>query len=150
MTIEQFMCKNNIKKRQTVINWIEKGYIPKADVDRNFIPDSARVPYTKARATTTNGIYNSIVQATSKREHVMAKLYNICEDEFNGYIEELINAGLIKKRVTDGVIYYDAPLQSVGYTKKQILKTLGKIATKTVAAATYGITKATIENKIGA
>ena len=32
----------------TVMNWIAKGYVPGADM--NYIPDSAREPYTAARA----------------------------------------------------------------------------------------------------
>lgn len=150
MTIEEFMSNNNIKKRQTVIGWIEKGYIPRAEIDKNFIPDSARVPYTKARARTAKGIYNSIVQATNKREHVMAKLYNLSEDEFNGYIERLIAADLIVKRVNDGITYYDATLQGASYNENQILNAVGKFVIKTVSAATYEMAKAITENKIGA
>lgn len=53
--------------------------------------------------------------------HVTAKIYNLCDDEFNGYINRLVEAGLIIIRVTDGVTYYDSPIPSKNCNKKFII-----------------------------
>lgn len=50
MTLEEFMQKYNIKRKQKLLEWISKGLIPKANIERNYVPNSARVPYTKSRA----------------------------------------------------------------------------------------------------
>lgn len=49
MTISDFATKVKISEK-TVIKWINNGYIPGASVENNYVPDSARKPYTKARA----------------------------------------------------------------------------------------------------
>ena len=52
----------------------------------------------------------------------MPQLYKICEDEFNGYIDELVNAGLIRRRISDGITYYDATLAVDGMKANAIKK----------------------------
>lgn len=49
MTISDFATKHTISER-TVRVWIEKGYIPGASLAEDYVPASARKPYTKARA----------------------------------------------------------------------------------------------------
>lgn len=47
MTIKEFAVKYGVLEI-TVMSWIEQGYIPGAHDD--FVPNSARKPYTQARA----------------------------------------------------------------------------------------------------
>jgi hypothetical protein len=46
MTISDFATKVKTSEK-TVIRWINNGYIPGASVENNYIPDSARKPYTE-------------------------------------------------------------------------------------------------------
>ena len=139
MTIAEF-AKTHNTTIECVLNWIYKRLIPMASVENDYVPDSARKPYN-ARAKDSDGIYVSIVRASVKREHVCAKTYGICEDEFQGYIRRLIDARLIEKRVTDGVTYYDATLQASQQNgtkiKQFVLDAIGKV--------TYGLAKATLD-----
>lgn len=136
MTIEEFMENKGIKNRKTIEEWIRKGYIPKASIKDNFIPNSARVPYTKARAKNSKSIYVSIVKASSKLQHVVPSMYKICDDEFDGYINRLIEARLIDKRVSDGVTYYDATIDADKINEKFVLTVIEK--------ASKGVTEAII------
>ena len=105
MTISDFATEVKTSK-ETVIKWINNGYIPGASVENNYVPDSARKPYTKARAKNSDAVYCSIVKACMNFCHVVPALYNMRDDEFNGYIDRLIAAGYISTRVADGVTYY--------------------------------------------
>lgn len=113
-----------IKQKQTVIKWINAGLIPGANFKNNYVPDSARPPYTKARAKNANTIYTSIVKASYERRHVLPSLYRISEDEFNGYIDRLVRANLICKRVADNITYYDTPINANNCNKNFILQAL--------------------------
>lgn len=124
MTINAFMHNYGIKKKETVIKWILDDLIPGSNLGADYVPDSARPPYTKARAQNTQSIYHSIVVASRNRCHVLPKLYNICEDEFNSYINQLVAANLITIRETDGITYYDATPTGQNGTRKFILEAL--------------------------
>lgn len=119
-----FMNNYGIKKKETVIKWILEKLIPGADLATDYVPDSARPPYTKARAKDTDSIYYSIVVASHKRYHVLPKIYKICDDEFNGYISRLVEANLISIRVTDNITYYDTPPTTKKCNRKFILKAI--------------------------
>ena len=140
MTIQEFATAHGAKVA-TVENWIEKGYIPNANLNENYIPNSARVPYTKARAKNADAIYFSIVKASRELKHVLPSLYCICDEEFNGYINRLVEAGFIERRTTEGVTYYDATLKASNATKKGVLQAV-KVITEAIA---YGTTKAALE-----
>ena len=56
MTIEEFVSINKVGKN-TVVDWIKKDLIPGVIIDNNYVPDSARKPYTKARAKTYEAIF---------------------------------------------------------------------------------------------
>ena len=75
MDIDQFASNNGVK-RKTVEKWIEKGLIPKADFEKNYVPDSARQPCTNARAKNANAIYVSMVKASFERKHILPVLYD--------------------------------------------------------------------------
>ncbi len=141
MTIEEFKDMNNVKKEETVIKWINKGYIPGTNLADNYIPDSARAPYTKARAKNADSIYYSILRATFHRKHVLPQLYSMCLEEFEGYIERLEAAGYIIVRVTDGITYYDAPFGMKLPSKREIMKAIEVIT----RAAAEGITTAVLK-----
>ncbi len=108
MTIEKFCEINSIRNKQKVKKWIQDGLIPGANLSKNYIPDSARIPYTNTRARTATSICKSIVHASEKRYHVLPQLFKISNDEFQGYIDCLVHEKLIAKRITDNITYYDA------------------------------------------
>ena len=130
MTIDQF-AQNIGKKRKTVEKWIREELIPNAILENDYVPDSARQPYTKARAKSAKAIYISMVDASSKRQHIMPKLYKLCEDEFEAYANKLIEAGFLERRISDDVTYYDATIEADSINKKNILDT--------IKAVTYGV-----------
>ncbi len=140
MTIKEFAKEKN-KKEKLVVSWIRKDLIPRASVDNNFIPASARIPYTKARAKTAKGRYISMVKATERFYHIIPKLYGICKDEFDAYIQRLVDAGLIVRRLTDGIEYYDRVFDS--NSKKSFIVKAIEVASRGV---TEGITNAIIKN----
>lgn len=134
MTIEKFMQHNKIKRRETVVKWIKNDLIPGANLTDDYIPNSARVPYTKARAKNVQGIYVSIFNASNRQKHVLPKIYGICQEEFDNYIDEMVNANLIKRRITDGITYYDVRLFAETPSRKFILDALKATTQGAVAA----------------
>lgn len=146
MTIEEFVSINKVGKN-TVVGWIKKGLIPGANIDNNYVPDSVRKPYTKARAKTSDAIYSSIVKASKNRCHVLPKLYGICPDEFNHYIQVLEKEGYIESRISDGITYYDATLKSCALTDRQV-NNIGKFLSIVVEATAYGTTKVLLDHNL--
>ncbi|MBS6463190.1 MAG: hypothetical protein KH352_07340 [Ruminococcus sp.] len=144
MNIDKFASINNVK-RKTVEKWINDGLIPRANLEGDYIPDSARPPFTKARAKNANAIYVSMVKAAFNRKHILPVLYNICEDEFNAYIDNLVAAGCIERRTSDEVTYYDATIQASNINKEHILNMVRSAA----RGISEGITT-TVLNRIGA
>ena len=137
MTIQEFSDRN-WKQISTVKKWIKKGWIPGASIEKNYVPDSARVPYTAARAKKPKAVYASMVKACLAQQHIMPELYHISQEEFDGYVCELVNKGLLRKRITDGIIYYDATLLA----ENTQLSTIERIIN--------GITKAVVEGGVTA
>ena len=135
------MRNYGIKKKETVIKWILENLIPGANLDKDYIPDSARPPYTKARIKDSNSIYCSIVAASRKRYHVLPQIYKICEDEFNGYINRLVDAKLIEVRVTDNIAYYDTPITVKKCNRKFILDAIEACSKGISEGATSAILK---------
>ena len=140
MTIKEFAEKKKCKE-STVKKWIHLGYIPGANIDTDFIPDSARVPYTKTRAKTAKAIYSSIIKASANFMHVVHSLYGISPDEFDGYIRRLEQEGLIERRVTDNVTYYDATIKATRSSHKLVLDIIER-GSKGIASA---VTEAVLE-----
>ena len=97
MTFQKFMEKYNLKNSATVKGWIDKGYIPGASFENNFIPDEARPPYTKSRSKKPGSIYVSIVRALINGYRPIPQCYKtITEKEFyDVYIASLIAGGLV-------------------------------------------------------
>ena len=127
MDIDAFASKNK-RRRKTVVKWINCGLIPKAELEKNYVPDSAREPYTKARAKNSNAIYVSMVKASVGRKHILPVIYGLCQDEFEGYVDRLIRAGFIERRISDGITYYDATIKVKDINRKQILSAVADIS----------------------
>lgn len=115
LTIEEYMKKTRVSKKKYVLEWVSDDLIPGTICENGecLFPDSARRPY-KARATKPNAktIRTSIVNACLKKQHVTNKTFHLSEGEFNGFIRDLVNAGLIVERVEDGITYYDSTMKS--------------------------------------
>lgn len=139
MTIDAYMVRYHIKRKETVIKWILNRYIPGANLASNYIPDSARVPYTATRARTAQAIYKSIVKAAEQCKHIVPELYEITKDEFDGYIRRLVQGGYIEIRISDDVEYYDATLKSASFNLKEFLQFTQAIS----AGIAEGVTTAT-------
>lgn len=140
MTIDAYMVHYRIKRKETVIKWILNGYIPNANLETDYIPDSARMPYTSTRAKNAKAIYKSIITATIQRKHVVPELYKITKDEFDGYIRRLSQSGYIEIRVTDGIEYYDATLKANTFNLKEFLQFTQAVS----AGVAEGITTAAL------
>lgn len=69
---------------------------------------------------------------------MLPALYGLCEDDFNGYVDRLVEAGYIGRRTTDDITHYVATPQAEHYKKLELLKVL-EPAIKT---ASEGITTA--------
>ena len=139
MTVDAFRERCGASAK-TVKAWIENGYVPGANWDDDYVPDSARPPFTEARAKSkcSNSVFASIVKATLKRKHVFPELYGMCQEEFDGYINQLVEAGLIIIRITDDITYYDPTLQAEQRGKsgiKEMIKECVEAASKGVASA---------------
>lgn len=133
LTIEEF-ANNNDVKRKTVIKWIEQEYIPGANIENNYIPNRALPPYSEARARTSKAIYKSILDAVRKRRYVLPKLYNITQEEFDVYIEQLEKEGLIEVKVFDNIEYYYATYKLIHSDEEDLKKTIRNILRIAVTA----------------
>jgi len=154
MTVQDFMSRFDIKKKETVEEWIQKGLIPGAKRDKKsnqwLVPDLARPPYTGARAKTTTAIYTSIVKACIKRKGVFAALYNLDEREFDVYISVLIEANLIRCVEEDRVRYYYSTLKSEEYASrnsKDLAKFVKSCVSTVTEAAAKGMTAALLAHQ---
>lgn len=115
MNIKEFAEKYKIKNEKKIVNWIDRGILPgayKLDDGEYYISEYSKPPYTSARAKNCTAIYVSIVKACEKRKSVCAKLYKLNEDEFNLYIEQLVEKNIIEKRTHDNCDFYYATLNS--------------------------------------
>lgn len=110
MDINGFMRKESIKKEKTVLSWLEKEYIPGAELidGKWYIPENARKPYTERRACNGYSIYRSMVKAFAKGKNVVPQLYNMTTEKFNLYLKTLEEWEFIEKERLDGLIYYNA------------------------------------------
>ena len=89
----------------TVMNWIAKGYVPGADM--NYIPDSAREPYTAARAKNGIARIKSILKACCDGKGVVPALFGMTQMQFDACMQYPEQEGYIYKYVEDGCTYYD-------------------------------------------
>lgn len=144
MTFQEFMEKYNLKNSATVKGWIDKGYIPGASFENNFIPDEARPPYTKSRSKKPGSIYVSIVRALINGYRPIPQCYKtITEKEFfDVYIASLIAGGLViaVEDTSLNIINYYPSEKALEYVQKNdkellsllksVLSGIGAIITK--------------------
>lgn len=135
MEIQTFMQNRGITNRKKVEKWINAGLIPNADLENDYVPDSARIPYTNARAKTPDSIYWSIIEATKKGYHVLPQMYHICQEEFDSYINHLEEAHFIARRITDGVTYYDILPTAENRSRRFILAAIEVVVRGATSAA---------------
>ncbi len=130
MTIRQFAEKHTVTLK-TIKGWMKKGYIPGAHDD--YIPDSARKPYTATKARKGTDIIRSILKACDNHWSVFAAMYGISDAEFGNYIVSLLSAGLISDYQEDGITYYNitasgaAFLQTLQKRQKDAFDMLSKL-----------------------
>lgn len=111
MTIYEFMKNKNIPKKNTVLSWIDKNYIPGIRYDKKgevIIPDNARKPYTERGKCKGYSMYKSFVRAYHKGKNIVPDLYGITEEKFKNINSQLEEWGLITKENLDGLVYYNA------------------------------------------
>lgn len=128
MTIKEFSEREHVSVA-TVRKWVRNGWIPGARIEDSFVPNSARKPYTGARARTTKSIYKSILTAINERLQIFPWCYHITDAEFNQYINSLINNGVIQIRIEDGITYYDLAYQERKLSAKDITAIISNIVT---------------------
>lgn len=154
MTLKKYMEKTGVTKRKYVEEWLDKDLIPGVGKDPQtgeyIFPDSARRPYRPRLKPTANAttIRASILNACLKREYISCHIYNMSQGEFQSFINDLLNAELIRERIEEGVTYYDSTPKSDAYRGKSIkairefiIDCLGTVVEKTA----YGATKALCE-----
>ena len=134
MTFQEFMEKYNLKNSATVKGWIDKGYIPGASFENNFIPDEARPPYTKSRSKKPGSIYVSIVRALINGYRPIPQCYKtLTEKEFyDVYMASLIAGGLViaVEDTSHNIINYypsEKALEYVQKNDKELLSVLKSI-----------------------
>lgn len=143
MTVAEFMDNFKISNPDLVNRWIKERLIPGIKQDPQtgdtIIPDLAWPPFTEARARNAASIQASIVKACLIRKRPFARFYKISETEFNIYMDGLINAGLISRRVVDNVDYYFATPSSREYfSSNNNILSLVKIAVKMASVIPKG------------
>lgn len=106
MTIRAFAEKHN-KEIRLVKQWIRKEFIPGASLEENYIPDSARVPYTCTRARKGDAILQAILKACKNEYGITSKLFKISPERFEAMLFSLESEGLLLSYESDGIRYYD-------------------------------------------
>ena len=145
--LKEFMKKVGVTKPRYVQRWIDHDMIPgiiKGDtLDKTLFPDSARRPYC-SRALKTNlsadKIRAHIVKACIERKHITKEICFASSGEFNGFICDLENAGLILRRVEDGITYYDSTSKS-DICQKKSLNAIRDFILDAIKASSEGLGK---------
>lgn len=124
MDCREFMAREGVRKRSTIMAWLDKELIPGAvyneETEQWEFAESSRRPHTvrlKAKAD-ANKIRASMVYACVKRHHINASMYHMSQSEFDAFVADLEEAGLIKVRREGVWVYYDSTLKSESYRGK--------------------------------
>ena len=105
----------------TVLDWCQKNLIRGLrlnDANEYVIPSSVKRPYTGSRSK-GDAIYTSIVKAILNGFDVTASLYNLSETEFEVYVSQLKEAGIIGSYVDEEtkIEYFCRTLKSSDFSK---------------------------------
>ena len=147
MSLKEFMKKVGVTKVKYVQWWIELDLIPgivKGDsiADTQF-PDSARRPYCVGAlkpGISADRIRAHIVSACLARQHISKEACFASAGEFDGFISELVRAGLVRKRVEDGITYFDSTTKSETYKGKK-LNEIRAFVLEAISACSEGVAK---------
>ena len=95
MTIPEVASQFDVEEK-TVETWCEKQWIRGVKcIDGKYdIPASVKRPYNKRRAQ-GDAIYTSIIKGVLGGYDVTASLYDLSEAEFEKYIQQLKDAGVV-------------------------------------------------------
>lgn len=142
MELAQFITESQ-KSDKTVMGWIKNGLVNGAAyVNGTYtISDLSRPPYMHASSRSAASIRKGIVVGCKRSLSVNCKVFKISEDEFNVYVDQLIAADLIEKRVIEGVAYYFSTMRADSMSEKQIYKLMKDFASTVTEAATGAITE---------
>lgn len=122
MTISEAAIEFEVTE-QTVKGWCKKKYIRGVSQDPDtgdyIIPASAKKPYTVNGSPKGDGIYTSIVKAVIDGQDVCAELYKMDPAEFDKYIDQLKEVGVIDTYISadTGIEYYCQTLKSEEFSK---------------------------------
>ncbi|MBQ3724147.1 MAG: hypothetical protein II904_01360 [Oscillospiraceae bacterium] len=108
MTVEEF-AKKYKKHKRTVINWVEKGWIPgtiTTPTGEVVIPEFAMEPYTSARARSGIKVYSSIIRGCMAGKAVCPELFRMPAQLFQKYIGKLVELEYVIEATIDDVTYY--------------------------------------------
>ena len=109
MTIVEFADQCG-KREPTVRGWIEKGYVPGASIVDDYVPNSAREPYTSTRAKKSVAIMKAVLKACNSRRGVVGALFGMGEEEFLAMMNSLEENGYVYSFSEDGVTYYNTTI----------------------------------------
>ena len=125
--LKGFMDFVGVTKKKYVDDWIDNDLIPGAirDKEKNTYSflDSSRRPYRShalKAGISADKIRGHIVKAALARHHIFASMCYMNSDEFDDMIDELVSCELIRRRVADGVTYYDSTIKSEAYKNKKL------------------------------
>lgn len=138
-TIDEFK-KESKRSLRTVQSWIKNGLVNGAIYvdDMYQISDLARPPYMRASSKNSATIRKGIVVACKRRLSINAKVFKeLSEYEFNVYLGQVIDLGLVDKREVDGFTYYYATPKADSLTEAQVYQVV-KGLTEAAFSAAFG------------
>lgn len=109
-------ANNNKVSIEKAKKWAEDGLLPISSKKGDMIYliyGARKIYYSKSK--TANGILASIVYASNKRMHVVPESFGkncLNQEEFDSYIDELVEAKCLKRRKIGGLTYYDAGINA--------------------------------------
>lgn len=147
ITVSDFKTKHQLtEKEQTIItNWICQGLIPgcyKSQYTGEWcIPEDALPPY-KTTCKQGGDYYTSIMKACCQHKRPCFQLYKISENEFAGYVKQLVDAKLIYVEEIDGIDYYRATIMAQQVYNTKGIKIFKNFVLEVIEAVSKGATSA--------
>lgn len=154
--LKGFMNFVGVTKKKYVDDWIDKDLIPGAfrDKEKNTYSflDSSRRPYRNSGLTPglpADKLRTHIVKAAIARHHIFADMCFASPAEFDSMIDDLINCGLIRRRIEDGITYYDATPKCDAYVNKK-LDEVGVFVKECLAVVSENVAKGVVKGALEA
>lgn len=156
MDLKAYMKRAHVSKKKYVDEWIDLGLIPGADRDAEkqtySFPDSSVRPYRSRwlkPGADADKIRAHIVKAAIARQYICAKMCFMSKGEFEAMVSEMVDAGLLRLRTEDDIVYIDSTLKSAEYKDKnlkEIRKFILDVLSTVTEAAAEGVTKGLVNN----